>query len=1370
MPNASSEVAGYEILSELGRGGMGVVFRARHHRLHRVVALKMILSARFACPEELLRFRLEGETAASLQHPNIVQVYEVGSHQGQPYMVLEYVEGGTLADALEDRALPIPQAAHLVEVLARAVQVAHNHGIVHRDLKPANILLQVDPAEMPDGSAGFLVTLNDSTYIPKITDFGLAKHLPAESAASVSELRLSALAAVGGLTETGRILGTPGYMAPEQAAARAGQIGPHTDVYALGAILYECLTGKPPFQSSDAVATFLQVVSHDPVPLRRIQPRLPRDLETICARCLEKDPARRYAGANELADDLRRFLDGRPIRARRIGPLERTWKWARRRPVIAGLLACLLLVTVLGFTGVTGALLYALEGWREAAEQQRRAEEESEIARRESAAALAAQAKEAQERKNADRARIQAETNLTFSRLAHAGQMWQLNKLEGSAAKLDLIDPKHRGWVWRHLDGLHRSELRVLSPPGAVVVSGLAFSPDGVQLAVAGGNPYVRNSNGRCPAQVTLWETSTGRRMRTLPGFRQITGRVAWSPDHQFLAACGRDGTIRVWSARTGRLFRVLGAQPHLPNEIAFSPDSRRLACAGTMRSLLIYDVQTGNKARHPGVGGRAGNRVAWSPDGRFLASGGTEVRVWNLAGAEVLFVKKGDSIAFSPDSRTLAVVVSSVVRLYPVPDARPQRMPEPLVTYTGHTGGVAGLAFSPDGQLLATGGADSTVRIWNVEDGRELSVWRGHRGRVESVCFHPAGWMVASGSAQPGDVRLWDLTRTQQHLILPDGKGWIDALAFSASGREVLTQRQYGLVEVRDTVSGLQKLVYQLPIHSAWHTPGAMGTFSGDAGTLVATACEASNHARAWDVRTGKPLPGSYRHDPRLSIWHVSLSHEGSVAASSAREGNGAFTCEHAVWEPRTGKVRWRFEQSSVHVGALLLSPDGRTLARAVTDLAAEALPDGQFRMRPGTSRIELWRVPALGGARPTAPWLTLAGDSIVRSLAFRGDGKVLAACGYDAHVTLWELPSGRRLHSRPLQGQGSLEGLAFSPDGRLLAGASRTDVFVWDVEEGQEVLALGGSPPRSGDGGFSPRIAWSADGKRLAATNWTHRVSVWEGIDLSRRKAKQELRAAAHARLPRWHLENAAAASRKGQWTVFDFHFRQVARLGPLAPSWRLIRGDLVANLGQWEEAAADHALALEGGSGHEAHIWQQHMLLQARIGKPDLCRKLAPAILERFAQESAPRPLGQAILACSVVPGALADPNRLVRLAKNPPRPHPKAVDAPWAHHVVATACLRAGRYGEAIGASEASEAALVEDNQWARNRVLNWLILALAHHHQGNKAHARRWFGQAQGWFATEKKMAGKRVIPAGIDWTTWLWMLQLRDEMAIALEK
>jgi serine/threonine protein kinase len=337
-------VPGYEILGELGRGGMGVVYKARRLGLDRIVALKMVQNGSQADERDLARFRAEAAAIARLQHPNIVQIYDVGEAAGRPYFVLEFVAGGSLAQHLRGRPQPARAAAQLIETLARAAHAAHVYGVIHRDLKPANVLLQgpglPTGAEGPPPLTAESSPLTSESLTPKITDFGVAKCASGDGEAP--DLRAA--------TVTGELLGTPSYMAPEQAMVPRQPVGPAADVYALGAILYELLTGRPPFRGGTALATVLQVLHDDPVPVTSLEPNVPRDLETICLGCLRKEAGKRYGSALELAQDVRRFLDGEPIQARSAGPAERSWRWVRRHPLAAALLAAGLLGPAVALT------------------------------------------------------------------------------------------------------------------------------------------------------------------------------------------------------------------------------------------------------------------------------------------------------------------------------------------------------------------------------------------------------------------------------------------------------------------------------------------------------------------------------------------------------------------------------------------------------------------------------------------------------------------------------------------------------------------------------------------------------------------------------------------------------------------------------------------------------------------------------------------------------------------------------------------------------------------------------------------------------------------------------------------------------------
>jgi hypothetical protein len=428
---------GYEIVKELGRGGMGVVYLARQTKLNRLVALKMILAGGHASEADLARFCTEAEAIARLQHPNIVQVFEVGDHNGLPYFSLEFCAGGGLKKKLSGTPLPPNEAAALVETLARAMDAAHQKGVIHRDLKPANILLQTmddtDDTDKKD-SASVPSVSSVVSSIPKITDFGLAKRLDA-----------------AGQTATGAVMGTPSYMAPEQAGGKGRMVGPLADVYALGAILYECMTGRPPFKAATPLDTVLQVVSDDPVPPTHLQPKTPRDLETISLKCLQKEPAKRYASAAELADDLRRFQAGEPILARPVGRIERLAKWAKRRPAVAALLALVVLVTLAGLGGISWAYGEALANAEQARQAEARALDEKKAADDAKDDALKQKKAADTAKDNAEKAAEERRQQLANSQVMLADAAWREGHASLAQDRLDEVPLDLRRWEWRYL-------------------------------------------------------------------------------------------------------------------------------------------------------------------------------------------------------------------------------------------------------------------------------------------------------------------------------------------------------------------------------------------------------------------------------------------------------------------------------------------------------------------------------------------------------------------------------------------------------------------------------------------------------------------------------------------------------------------------------------------------------------------------------------------------------------------------------------------------------------------------------------------------------------------------------------------------------
>ncbi len=480
-PLGARSFGDYEIIEKIASGGMGVVYLARQKSLRRIVALKTILEIQLASPEALRRFRHEAEAAAQLDHPGIVPIFEVGEHEGQPFFSMGYVEGGSLSARIKEGPLPCQRAAGLVREVADAVGYAHDRGIIHRDLKPGNILL-------------------DREGRPKVSDFGIAKEV----------------SGLSHLTLTGEVLGTPSYMAPEQAQAKADQIGPATDLYALGAMLYCMITGRPPFQAATPVETLRHVLEQEPVSPRRLNASVSRDLETICLKCLQKEPARRYDRAQALAEDLRRYLAGETIRARPVGGVERLWRWCRRNRTVAALGGGFVLSLLIGILATS---YFAV------------------AAKREATAAKASALRAEQALTLSDRRLYAAEIGLVQQDW-EKGQVAAMTRRLGSLSPSGSVATDLRSFEWFYLDRLCHQDLRTLRGHAEPVRS-VAFSPDGRNLATAGGFfQYQR------PGTIGIWDSANGEEIRLSNGHAECATRSRSAP-------MGRVSLPQADSART---------------------------------------------------------------------------------------------------------------------------------------------------------------------------------------------------------------------------------------------------------------------------------------------------------------------------------------------------------------------------------------------------------------------------------------------------------------------------------------------------------------------------------------------------------------------------------------------------------------------------------------------------------------------------------------------------------------------------------------------------------------------------------------------------------------------------------------------------
>jgi hypothetical protein len=677
-------IRGYDVEGVLGRGGMGVVYQARQQGLNRRVALKMILAGKHSGPQTLARFRAEAESVARLVHPHIVQIYEIGEHDGCPFFSQEYVAGGSLGVRLGGVPQSARASASFVETLAEAVHYAHQQGLIHRDLKPDNVLLRPPEVGQPAETFG----------IPKIADFGLAKQLDSDS----------------GQTQSGSILGTPSYMAPEQAAGHTAEVGPPTDVYALGAILYAMLTGRPPFRGLTVMDTLEQVRSQEPVPPRRLQPGVPRDLETICLKCLRKPSAARYPTAHALADDLRRFCAGEPIHARPVGRQEKLWRWCRRNPVVAGLLALVFLV-LLG--GIAVSTSFGLE-----AEKRGRDREGTRPGSNRGKNARTAEGKATEEAKKARTAEEHATQEATKTKAAKRDSDMEAARLKFR----DAIVHAQAGSVDLGLYGL---------------IEALRLAPDDADAA-----PFRR-----------VLCTSFAFWSRQLPTLRYVLENQDYPVDRPdgFLRTVGKDGKyFLTWPRKENLQLRELGTgrpiEPgfQLPRDeflTGFTRDSA-LVLTNTNKDgktfLQLRDAVTGKPAgpASPGPNGMSFSPIlVWSKGTVAAFKTAEGRRFWDVAGARwypLSIPEEGTMLPLilSRDQKPLAVVFhpappfgQGTPRLEFWDVTTGKSLPFPVRLETGSDERV-----SLDGRIFTTVEAGQ-CRWWDLDTGRLIDRWCPRQG-----------------------------------------------------------------------------------------------------------------------------------------------------------------------------------------------------------------------------------------------------------------------------------------------------------------------------------------------------------------------------------------------------------------------------------------------------------------------------------------------------------------------------------------------------------------------------------------------------------------------------------------------------------------
>jgi WD40 repeat protein len=984
--SAGTRIGPYAVEKLLGSGGMGAVYLARRvEDFPQVVALKVIGQA--LTPPLLKRFHAERKLLALLSHPNIVRLLSGGTTEtGLPYLVMEHVDGKPLDNYCDSKRLDARRRADFVRQIALAVAYAHEHEVLHRDLKPANVLVT------PDG-------------IVKVTDFGLAR--------SIGDGKQTTLS--GHST----IAGTPSYMAPEQIAGGPERNNATVDCYGLGAILYHLLAGKPPFDGDTALQTCLKVTSEDVVSPRRLEPTIPKDLETICLKCLEKNAARRYASAEELAEDLTRFLTGRPIAARPVSAAEKLGSLARRHPAMMSLVAA---VGVLLVIMTIGAGL---------------------MARREHQ--LRVTVEEAKQREATRADALSYIHHIDLANRAVSG-----NLVDRADELLDECPSSLRGWEWNYLKRLRQGIERVLVGHSNRVTS-IAFSPDGRRLASASWDGTVK-----------IWDVEASQELVTLKGHSEKVTCVAYSPDGRCVSSSSHDRTVKVWDAATGREMLTLREPSDKVFGVAYHPAGTLVAAVCIDGNVLIWDARTGAlEYTFSTATGEKLYYLAFSPDGTQIAAAGEPgiVQVWDVAtGHPILTARRPDQkiccgVTFNSDGECLSYLSEgrSAVDLFD------PRSGQAILTLEGHTGAVCGVALGPGGTRIATASTDMCIRIWNALTGEELLTLDGHTRPPRTLAFSPDGLRIASGG-EDMTIRIWDATPLRageslrpDDLTLRGHTANVTDVAFSADGTRVVSSSEDGTVKVWSVDSG------QTIATLRGHNNHVQGVAVSRDGTRLASMGR-DGCARIWDMQTGneiRVLSGSARQwdaafspdgqhlatagaDRTLKLWNVESGEstltltglaDDATSLGFSPDGTRIASAEGdelKLRETDTGRVVCTMKARAGTVWRALYSPDGTHIASGHVD--------GSVRVWDAATGTE---IQTLKGHRDT-----------VCSVDFSPDGRLVASAGRDRSIRVWNLKIGRE--SYVLRGHAeTVYGVAFSPNGQRVASAGADGlVKIWRLE----------------------------------------------------------------------------------------------------------------------------------------------------------------------------------------------------------------------------------------------------------------------------------------------------------------------------------